>query len=168
MHQQRDALREIPGYEGRYAASADGRIWSHLRNRYLAGGTSAKGYAVVGLGAKQVKVHRAVALAWIQNPAGHPSINHKDGNKQHNAATNLEWCTTRHNILHAIRTGLSNPKAPVHRECKLTAEAASLIKARLARGERSQDLSAEFHVAPKTIRDIGNNLTWKHVAAAAI
>lgn len=52
-------------------------------------------------------IHRLVAKAFVPNPYKYPQINHKDGNKQNNAADNLEWCTQRMNNLHAWATGLS-------------------------------------------------------------
>lgn len=51
-------------------------------------------------------VHRLVAEAYIPNPDSYPQINHKDGNPRNNICTNLEWCTGKQNMQHAIRTGL--------------------------------------------------------------
>ncbi len=39
-----------------------------------------------------------------------PQVNHKDGNKQNNQISNLEWCTAMENVQHAESTGLRNSK----------------------------------------------------------
>lgn len=58
---------------------------------------------------KKFKVHRLVAMAFIENPNGFPEINHKDGNKENNFVENLEWVTRSQNIRHAFDTGLKSP-----------------------------------------------------------
>jgi len=48
-------------------------------------------------------VHRAVAKAYLEEPE-HPSytVNHKDGNKDNNHYTNLEWVSHSDNVKHWI------------------------------------------------------------------
>ena len=50
-------------------------------------------------------IHRLVAKAFVLNRKSKPEVNHKDGNKQNNCATNLEWVTRLEQVHHAIKSG---------------------------------------------------------------
>ena len=58
---------------------------------------------------KHLKVHRLVALMFIQNdnPAIKTVANHIDGDKYNNHWKNLEWVSTKENNQHAIDMGLT-------------------------------------------------------------
>jgi hypothetical protein len=49
---------------------------------------------------KTVRIHRLVALTWLNNPNNLPLVNHKDGNKLNNHVDNLEWSTYVENLYH--------------------------------------------------------------------
>lgn len=62
------------------------------------------GYLQVDIKGKNYRVHRLVALAFIENERIEAiEINHIDGVKTNNSVTNLEWCTSKENKLHAYR-----------------------------------------------------------------
>ena len=56
-----------------------------------------KGYRRVRLQGKTFKVHRLVAEAFIPNPFRLPNVLHKDGNRENNHYTNLEWSDRQSN-----------------------------------------------------------------------
>ena len=108
--------KEIPGYEGLYLVSNDGRIYSlpkvvsNGRGEYVRDGQLLKPglrgrdglmYEFVILcknGVSEHKsVHRLVAEAFIDNPNKYDVINHIDHDTLNNKVENLEWCTQQYN-----------------------------------------------------------------------
>ena len=52
---------------------------------------------------KKFKVHRIVALTYLENPENKPTVNHKDGNKLNNKVTNLEFSTNKEQSIHRVK-----------------------------------------------------------------
>ena len=103
-------IKSIEGLPGIFV-SDEGFIISELRDhRVLKSMTDSKGYERVRLTVDRkkysLKVHREVAKAFIPNPENKPQVNHIDGNKSNNAASNLEWVTNAENAHHAMENGL--------------------------------------------------------------
>lgn len=83
--------------------SIDGKTF--VRRKFNIG---SDGYPTVTIRHKKYPVHRLVATTFLE-PADRPDrkyVNHKDGNKQNNTISNLEWVTSAENAQHAIRLGL--------------------------------------------------------------
>ena len=94
-------IKDIKGYEGLYAITDKGEVYSYRRKKNMKLETTANGYVRVNLykDGKTVHylVHRLVAEAFIANPNNLPCVNHKDYNREHNTADNLEWCSYEYN-----------------------------------------------------------------------
>lgn len=102
--------KDIPGYEGLYKISRQGRIKSLYTGKLRAQAMSGKGYKAVSLSKigekKRFYVHRLVAMAFLPTPPeGKCYINHKNLNKTDNRVENLEWVSHKENMLHAYRNG---------------------------------------------------------------
>ena len=102
---QGEEWRPIDGYKGKYLVSNMGRVKSlkHTTARILAAFPNNKGYYRVCLSqdgeAKHFLVSRLVAAAFCENddPQNKTTIDHIDGDKANNRASNLEWMTLKDN-----------------------------------------------------------------------
>ena len=156
----------IPNTFGMYQVSDLGRVLrtdsGTILKAYLTG--KGAGYPTVNIGRKNRKVHRLVAESFVPNPYNLPQVNHIDGDKTNNNASNLEWVTNRENATHAVNLGLS---ASGSRSvfAKLTEQEVREIRSTYkpnTRGFGFKALAKRYGVSDTTIRYILNGRKWKH------
>nr|DAP46139.1 MAG TPA: homing endonuclease [Caudoviricetes sp.] len=110
---RKDALLEgevwmpITGYYKRYYVSNMDRLKSVKKNKEVCIlAQKERMYLKIALSINGTKrfyqVHRLVAIAFVQNTENKPCVNHIDGNKYNNIASNLEWCTLKENSQHSF------------------------------------------------------------------
>lgn len=112
-----------------------------------------------------VTVHRLVAGAFIPNPEGKTSVNHKNCVKTDNRVENLEWVTPAENSAHAKGLGRM-PKGDEHPRIKLSEAQLAEVKALLAEGRLTLTaIAARFSVSISLIGNIRRGSRhWKDVA----
>lgn len=157
----------VDGYVGEYAVSDQGRVMSmNFAKSKLPGIMSAslrRGYPSVMIGRKQKTVHTLVAAAFIGPRPDGMTINHIDGNKTNNAATNLEYVTASENSKHACRLGLIYSKGERHSQAKLNDEKVIDIRRRIAIGESQKSIALSLEVTPSCISRINTGDLWPHL-----
>lgn len=129
---EKEAWKDIEGYEGYYQVSTQGNVRSVDRTVHYVDGRTARykgkkvainprnnGYLKVNLyrdhTMKNISVHRLVAEAFVPNPNNYPCVNHKDESKTNNRVDNLEWCTYKYNSNYgdAIERSAQKQRIPV-------------------------------------------------------
>lgn len=123
-------------------------------------------YYVATLGSRKNKkaflIHRAVACTFIINPYNLPIINHKDGNKSNNNINNLEWCTNRDNIIHAMQNNLLKMNGTNNHQSKFTEK--QIKEIRKIRSEQNisyRKIANMYNVSHITIMNICKNKTYQ-------
>lgn len=111
--------KNIEKFSNFYQVSNYGRVrsvdradsWGRVKKgKVLKHSLNKRGYPCIRVSIKDVKksdlIHRLVATAFIENPENKKQVNHKDGNKENNIYTNLEWSTNSENLQHSYDIGL--------------------------------------------------------------
>lgn len=104
----------IEGFDN-YEVSSYGRIRNTQRSSpCLRLKVTDRGYLTVCLCKRNIhkhrRVHNLVMAAFVGPKPPEYQTNHKDGNKQNNRLTNLEYVTASANVLHAYDIGLRTRK----------------------------------------------------------
>jgi len=162
--------KPIVGFEKYYYVSDSGLIFSVRQNKFLSPGKNRKGYRQTilngdgGTGPQAIRIHRQVAIHFINNLNNFEQVNHIDGNKENNAASNLEWCTGHQNIQHSITSNLRR----FHTGCavynsRFTETDVRKIRSLLKSGMKHIDISRLFEVSKSTVTAINCGRSYKNV-----
>ena len=155
-------MKDIKNYEGLYAVTSCGRVWSYRLKKFMKLWDNGHGYLKVRLKkdnkSKIFYVHRLVAEAYISNPENLPTVNHKDENKANNSVNNLEYCTDAYNNLYGSRATMLSPCICVDTGYIYN----SIAEASRANGASVCSISACCRGKSKT----ANGLHWQYVKEA--
>jgi hypothetical protein len=175
---------DIVGYEGYYQVSNLGRVRSLDRAMYVDDirysksrwvvrkgkilknyGNGKKRHQVILRmfgGGKTYSVHRLVAMHFVPNPKHLPVVNHLNHNHHDNRASNLEWCTQKHNIEHAIKAGrMKHIYDQTH--ATITANQATTIKKLLEKGITRSEIARITGSSYDIVYHIAKGHTWRHI-----
>lgn len=111
---------------------------------------------------KNKPIHLLVAETFLIRHTHHEVVNHIDGNKTNNHVSNLEWCTRRQNVDHAMKSGLIAKGERVGTS-KLNNHSILAIKNLIKDGHSHVYVSRLFGVSRATISLIHEGKTWKHL-----
>jgi len=174
------ALKDIEGYEGLYAVSDDGKVWSYPKGTNSKQGNwlsidYSRNYPMVGFIKDGIKkrftLHRLVAEAFCDKPEGCDQVNHINGDKKDNRAENLEWVTASENRLHAWREGLQ-VATEAHKESArkagkarrmFTDEQIRQIRKLAEMTFKQRDIAAMFSTSQAVIQYILSGKTYSEV-----
>lgn len=112
---------------------------------------------------KTTGIHVAVARAFVDNadPELNIMVNHKDGDRCNNCASNLEWCTASQNQKHAYETGLrKKPYGSKNGRCLLTEDEVMQI---FNSDENHYFLAARYDIGRTAIGRIKSGKSWSHI-----
>ena len=100
--------------DSNYEISDLGRF-RRVGKRKLIPGSINDGYIQVQIKGVTKQIHRLVAQAFVPNPEGKELVDHIDGNRSNNYATNLRWVTAKENSNNLNRLKLLTKKAEQRR-----------------------------------------------------
>lgn len=158
-------IKEFPNY----SASSLGKIRNDKSGHIKAHCSDGRGYRLVFLYSnkigKTVRVHILIAKTFIPNPENKEYINHKDGIKDNNVVSNLEWVTPKENSDHATSLGLQNiRKGSDHGMSKLTEiEVKEIRELKQSTNISIDELAAKYGLKKRSIYSILSRETWKHI-----
>lgn len=169
--------KDVEGYEGHYQVSNLGKVrsldrkvrykggWvSNRRGRLLKQASMKSGYKTVNLkkgGTRHTFLVHRLVLINFKGIILNYQVNHKDGNKENNNLTNLEWMTGSENTKHSVENNL-NCYGEKHGGSKLKeSEVKEILYGH--KEMTQQEVAKIYGVAQTTISMIRTGINWKHL-----
>ena len=120
MSKRAEIWKPLYGFEGRYEISDMGHVRNVKRNSIVKSHIDAHGYLTCTLRyvneekSHTVRIHRAIALAFIPNPNNLPEVDHLDFNRNNYSISNLRWISHEDNVRRSVCnkpdvSGMNNP-----------------------------------------------------------
>jgi hypothetical protein len=166
------SISEFPNYEVSTLGNVRNIVTGKVLNPSVKGG-----YFHLTLShnklSKSVKIHRVVAIAFIENPENKSDVNHKDKNKLNNKLENLEWMTRKENNVHRCQGIViaCNKNKPIFRINKDTDEIIEEYNSIELAGEwaHKNNLTKDSHNGRNAIGNclkglskLAYNFKWQH------
>lgn len=169
--------RPVPGYEGRYEVSDQGRVRSLDRvvRTYNGGSYTRKGALMhptkdtfghlqvrlsPGKGKGQMfQVHRLVAMAFLGPRPDGLHTRHLNGDPTDNRAENLAFGTGAENQIDCYRYGKKSGGG------RFNVEDVLAIRERIKAGERQKDIAKDYGVNQSAISDIHRGRHFSYIPA---
>jgi hypothetical protein len=154
-----------------YKVTEDGKIFSERTNKFLSTRLDKDGYEKVSLVCCDNKrhsfsVHRLVMenfspIEGMENL----QVNHIDGNKINNNLSNLEWCTCRENIDHAIKNNLRAPQFGEHNPASKISEeqVKEIINLLLTKQYSGAEIDRMYGLCNDYANSIRRKERWKYL-----
>ena len=150
----------------KYCVTKTGEVYSSYCSRFLKQGTDKDGYKKVILtddsGIRvDYRVHRLVALTYVDGYEEGLVVNHKNGIVDDNCVSNLEWMTVSENTKHSYATGLQISNRGfnvtkvnlVHEVCYL-----------LEDGYKNREISEITQMDIKKVGEIKRGEYWNYIS----
>lgn len=169
-----EVWKAIPGFEGKYEVSNFGEVRTLYFNKKIL--KQIRKYCTINYfylfcvlldNKKPIKkkIHRLVALAFLENPHEYECVLHLDNDTTNNKLENLMWGSKKMNAEQKVRDGRHVPmKGELHGLSKLTDKDVIEIKNKyIPRKYTLNKLAKEYNVSFSLIHKIVSNKSWKHI-----